>query len=200
MELKENSTLNDTPQSQKRKRAQRRPWGCLRVLLIPVLLAVACYGGMWLFARYGAKTALGYWFPIPPNAEEIIRYDWPYSLEWALYTEELYEYKGSTQELVDWYSAQGFSVLDTGDSYMISYTIAYDAIPGMPETPLLSLYKISVKLTSNYSSPVYCSKGDIFKTHDTVPEVKLRLADVPRVDLTGRDVVFRRMTCWPIIK
>lgn len=57
---------------QKQKRSHRRSWGWLRFLLIPVLLAVACYGGMWVLARYGGDWVMRDQFPVPPGSEAIL--------------------------------------------------------------------------------------------------------------------------------
>jgi hypothetical protein len=57
------------PDPQKAKRSPSRQWGCLKLLLIPILLAVACYSGMWLFARYGGEWVTSDQIPIPPGSE-----------------------------------------------------------------------------------------------------------------------------------
>src|SRR5215213_1230422 len=56
-------------EAEKSKRSRPRRVGCLKLLLIPMLLVAACYGGMWVFARYGGEWVTSDQVPLPPGKQ-----------------------------------------------------------------------------------------------------------------------------------
>jgi hypothetical protein len=195
--------MNQSPaETQKSKRSPSRQWGCLKLLLIPLVLAVACYGGMWLFARYGGELALKERLPIPPNVDKIYQYDWQY--EHTNFRSELYDYKGSTQGLTAWYAEQGFEIQEYDNRYSVRRKSTVfnsgELLFTPPEAFIVSLYKTSLNLTSNQSGPEICADGTIFKTHEGILEADFSRTDIPHVNLVGKNIILRRISCWPNVK
>jgi hypothetical protein len=83
--------------AQKRKRVPSRQWGCLKLLLISILLSLACYGGMWVFARYGGEWATDSRVLLPPESHLM-----SVSYREDDFKSSLYFYTGTVETLKTW--------------------------------------------------------------------------------------------------
>jgi hypothetical protein len=195
-----NATSSD---AQKQKRALPRQWGCLRLLLLPLIIASACYGGMWLFARYGGEWAISDQIPLPPGSERV-----NISLPNKLYREDvftysIYLYPGTPEDVRAWYEKEWILFLpdcdDVTDS--MSSTNCYDPGPlyyGWSKhsltTSKVTLYTMSIVYTvPAFSSienwqpipftymalSIYADQDNFDKTYPfdirgvTVPDIKI---------------------------
>jgi len=153
---------------QKRKRALPRRRGVLKLLLIPfvlMVLAVACYGGMWVLTRHGAQLAMRDQFPIPAGGQLLkSEYRSQEALifsQWAVSSEQVvYSHPWSADTLVEWFEEQGFFTIEAEENaYYIRVNCVYTEWRGVgschdpapmkppPETWIRSLYKISYEIT-----------------------------------------------------
>jgi hypothetical protein len=139
--------VNDAPlDPQKRKRPQARSWGGLRLLLIPVIVAAACYSGLWLLARFGSEWAMADQVPLPPQSQllDVIYADYDPVLKTTFYRHE-----GSPETLRDWFVAQkavpeNRSYYETQDESARYSLLGYKA-----STARYTLYRLALYVTNS---------------------------------------------------
>jgi hypothetical protein len=189
--------------AQKRKRSPSRQWGCLKLLLIPILLSLACYGSMWVFARYGGKLATSY-LPMPPDSQFVkaIYEHREYTFETTLYFHSL-----SPEQLREWY-IQSHVWMSPGKSWDYSnYPIYLDYEDFYSTDPLLSrfrndssamsiIYTSSVVWTSSWQGrwEEWCDHVYIYKNKAAFAK------HYPDITLPDGMSAFEVATCWRNIK
>jgi hypothetical protein len=166
---------------QKLKRSLPRRTGCLKLLLILIVLAVACYGGMWVFARYGGEWAMSDQIPIPRESQLLLT---DYEVGWVTIKTSFYTHSWPAEALKEWFEQEGIPLLAI-------YPQLEDQDPKndfffMSGTRLTSnqrLHRNSVSFTSNWTRDErsqgthMCGGLTLFKTeeafHRSYPDVAL---------------------------
>lgn len=188
---------------QKRKNPIPRQTGCWKLLLIPILMAVACYGGMWGFARYGGKLAMSY-LPVPPGSRltKTIYEERDYIFETALYFHPL-----SPEQVREWYT-QHRIWMSPGKSWDYSnYPTYLDYEDYYSTDPLLGryrdgksamtfLYSLSVTFASSWRGHGggWCDHVYIYKNKEAFAK------HYPDITLPDGMSAFEVATCWRNVK
>lgn len=192
-------------ETEKPKRAPSRQTGCLKLLLIPLLLAVACYGGMWVFARYGGKFAMSY-LPVPP-VSQFVKAIYEEKREYIFVT-TLYFHASSPEQLREWYTQHRVwmtpgkhwcygcpraSYLDYEDYY------STDPLIGRfrdYKSAMTFLYSLSVTFASSWRGRggEWCDHVYIYKNREAFAK------HYPAISLPDGMSAFEVATCWPNIK
>jgi hypothetical protein len=188
-------TLTD---AQKRKRPPSRQPGCLKLLLIPLLLGVACYGGMWVFARYGGEWAMSDQILIPPESQLLLT---KYEDGWVTMKTRLYTHLWSPKVLKEWFGQHGTPVLpiyaqreeeDPDNDYYFR--------SGIRLTSNQMLFSNSVSLTSDWKRDErsqgthMCGGLVLYKTEEAFHR------DYPDWPLPSGVTAFQVRICWPNVK
>jgi hypothetical protein len=193
--------------SQKQKRSQTRPWGCLRVLLIPIFLAAACYSGMWVLARYGGDWAISDQFPVPPESQAISA---SYNAQGFIVKNTVYVHSWTPEDLRIWFEqADILFLLKCGapstpkDEHCYEFGARdYGRQLKQRETARLVLYRASIGLTLsptlwNYmgwdNMQTMCASVSIYGAGERDEFAKL----YPNLEIPEGKTAFVTANCWP---
>lgn len=185
-------------ETEKSKRSTSRQWGCLKLLLISILLAVACYGGMWVFAHDGGEWAMSDQIPVPPDSQqiEVLYMNAEFVMKTVFYTHE-----GSAETLRDWFIEQGITLSSTGvyrDYEASSNENAYFVLGYEVDTSGRKMHRDAIRRTH----PELLWIGDIqagcggwtaFKSVDAARDVFPQVT----LEVPAGKTVFAIHTCWP---
>jgi hypothetical protein len=181
--------MNQSPAgTQKRKRSLPLRTGCLKLLLIPILLAVACYGGMWLFARYGGEWAMSDQFFIPDNTQ-VLKVSYGYGGVGNLSCKtSIYSHSFLPTELRDWFTQQGELIVSREYANFIDGTSWRQ--PRQTWKSVLHQLSLSLSTSSDTDRNLYTDMG-IYRSREEFVQA------YPYVVLPDGMSAFEVTICWP---
>ncbi len=166
--------------------------GCLALVLSVIVILMACYGFIWLFARYGGEWADSFDSAIPENSRLLM-----VTYEFDRYTlkDSLYLHAESPEQVREWFTGKGIALtpIDMGTSVVDNDDYYLTIGPISRGSSWEQLHDFSARYTAGWWDDFTetCDAVRVYKRLDAARQ------DFPTALVPDGGTAFVITSCWP---